>query len=63
MLNLVKSYAMPDIPKYSKVYNGLERSVPLSLGYKARLIDPVDKFDNTSVRPTFLLNTSFFTLL
>jgi len=31
------------------VYNGLERSVPLSLGYKARLIDPVDKFDNTSV--------------
>ena len=32
-----------------QVYNGLERSVPLSLGYKPRLIDPVDKFDNTSV--------------
>ena len=31
------------------MYNGLERSVPLSLGYKPRLIDPVDKFDNTSV--------------
>jgi len=31
------------------VYNGLERSVPLSLGYKPRLIDPVDKFDNTSM--------------
>ena len=29
--------------------------MPLSLGYKARLIDPVDKFDNTSVRNTFLM--------
>ena len=27
--------------------------MPLSLGYKARLIDPVDKFDNTSVRNTY----------
>ena len=48
------------------MYNGLERSVPLSLGYKPRLIDPVDKFDNTSVLADnsyfFFLHKSHFSL-
>ena len=37
--------------------------MPLSLGYKARLIDPVDKFDNTSVRKTFLAPLCTYILL
>ena len=57
--NKYKTLANLTIAYVTQVYNGLERSVPLSLGYTARLIEPVDQFDNTSVKkPHFLCTFS-----
>ena len=60
-----KTLANLTIAYVTQVYNGLERSVPLSLGYTARLIEPVDQFDNTSVKkPHFLYAfLQFFTFI